>query len=342
MSSLEDQIRNIEAKLIEQEHRPIHVISNYVLRKKKWGKNDERYYSAKKALIWRLFFSPATLATSGGIIAILTLIILLHQNSLFTDQNKLIKNQNRFFQEQILLNEISRDITIMNSPDLTQEYKMQVISEYILNKKRLHHIRGNNKPRITGLNLSNLEFKNLDSVFNDVEFVDVRLTNTSFRNCNLSNVNFTNAIFNDTTLLNESGEFIHSKFINCDLKGSSFGPHDLTGFVFAYSNLSNINWSQAYTFYTIFYNNEGFNLGDDSLFGNDPDEESINHIKNWADQAILLPVEREKLAYEAFHQKLKLANNSESKAQIFVKKRLIVEYFKHVKKSYENFSLGVY
>lgn len=100
---LKDKIRKIEADLIEQEHRPIKVISNFLFRKKRWPKGDARRISSTKSLIWRLFFSPGTIAASGGIIAIATLFVFLQQNKIIQDQNSLITKQNESLINQLRL-----------------------------------------------------------------------------------------------------------------------------------------------------------------------------------------------------------------------------------------------
>jgi len=97
---LDDRLLDIEAKLLEQEHRPIQVIGNFFNRNK-WEKDDPRRSSVKKAIIWRLFFSPGVMAVAGGGIGILTLVALLWQNTLFKEQNQLIKTQNQSLIEQL-------------------------------------------------------------------------------------------------------------------------------------------------------------------------------------------------------------------------------------------------
>ncbi len=93
---LENELHRIEAELLEQEHRPFKLFWNFYKRKNDWGnQNDPRFIAVTKAIIWRFFASPTTIAiASGGIIGILTLFFLYRQDNHLENQNKLLKNQN--------------------------------------------------------------------------------------------------------------------------------------------------------------------------------------------------------------------------------------------------------
>jgi len=100
---IDKKLKFLESKIIEQEHRPTHLVLNYFRRKNKWPEDsDIRQKAATKAIIWRLFFSPTTLAVaSGGLMAFITIVFLIKQNSLLEIQNSRI-------QEQVYLEEASR------------------------------------------------------------------------------------------------------------------------------------------------------------------------------------------------------------------------------------------
>ncbi len=105
-----NRIIQLEANLLEQEHRPFHLISNYLNRKKKWSDlNDPRRKSVQRALIWRLFFSPTVLAIGGSsFIALITVFLMKNQNNIISKQNELIREQNRRIQIQANLEEAQR------------------------------------------------------------------------------------------------------------------------------------------------------------------------------------------------------------------------------------------
>ncbi|MEY8869544.1 hypothetical protein AB9K24_08555 [Meridianimaribacter flavus] len=91
MSKLD--IDRIEKELIEQEHRPIKVISNFLNRKSLYPNDLEKQKSTKKAILWNVFFSPGVVAGVGGMVALISLFVLIKQNSIMLEQNKLIDNQ---------------------------------------------------------------------------------------------------------------------------------------------------------------------------------------------------------------------------------------------------------
>ncbi|MCF2829401.1 MULTISPECIES: pentapeptide repeat-containing protein [unclassified Pseudoalteromonas] len=84
----------IEARLIEQEHRLIPVILNVIETRRKYEKSDSRRIAAVKALVWRLF-TPANAAVVGmGAVSFLGVWVAYQSNTLIKEQNKLIQTQN--------------------------------------------------------------------------------------------------------------------------------------------------------------------------------------------------------------------------------------------------------
>lgn len=108
--SLEERDIEIEAKLLEQEHRPTHLVLNYLKRKAKWpNESDPRRKAVSKAIIWRLFFSPAVLAFTGSsLLAWATLWFMNRQNSIIEVQTELLEEQNKKIEIQANLEEASR------------------------------------------------------------------------------------------------------------------------------------------------------------------------------------------------------------------------------------------
>lgn len=121
----------VEAKLLEQEHRPIHLALNYVRRKKKWpDEDDPRRKAAQKAIFLRLFFSPAVLtAGGGGLIALLTLFFLSRQNTIIEKQNELLTEQNKKIEIQANLEEAGR----RNNLVLLMDNILQQVGEELRN-----------------------------------------------------------------------------------------------------------------------------------------------------------------------------------------------------------------
>ena len=101
---IHDKIKKIEADLIEQEHRLIHIVTNFWNREERWPKHDDiRRAASKKAILWRLFCSPSTVVVSGGIIALISMFVLIDQNKIIEEQNIIISEQNANLIKQIRL-----------------------------------------------------------------------------------------------------------------------------------------------------------------------------------------------------------------------------------------------
>ena len=112
-----NKIIEIEAKILEQEHRPFSLIWNFINRKKRYNQNDPRRKAVTKAIIWRLFFSPTTIAfTLSGVLAYATLFFLAKQNDILENQNILIAQQiqlteaTRRSSQMIVLDGVLKDI----------------------------------------------------------------------------------------------------------------------------------------------------------------------------------------------------------------------------------------
>ncbi|NAS10592.1 hypothetical protein [Poritiphilus flavus] len=63
---LDQRLKHVETNLIEQEHRPIHVITNYLYRKKKWPDDEEQQLPAKRPLFGGYSFPLQSLPAQGG------------------------------------------------------------------------------------------------------------------------------------------------------------------------------------------------------------------------------------------------------------------------------------
>ncbi len=94
-NNLKDQIDEIDARLIEQEHRTVHVALNAY---KYFGKDvaPEKRKAAMRALFWRVFApytAAAILAGGGTLIAGLTAYFLHQQNQKLDAQTELLRRQ---------------------------------------------------------------------------------------------------------------------------------------------------------------------------------------------------------------------------------------------------------
>ncbi len=237
IEDLEKRLIKIEASLIEQEHRPIKVITNYLFRRKKWSKNDERVIASKKAIIWRLFFSPGVIAASGGVIAVFSLFILSFQLGEMRNQNKLIFDQNNFFRKQILNAEITSDKDVIYGQSGSFE-KANAVKNYIRN----YRLANNNDTLTVNLNgayLNHCDFSNEPKLFKNIDFTGATLGNVNFTGTDLSNSIFIEADFHYKEVGMATTLFTKTNLTNC-----TFSKNDFSFLVFDSVNFTNtiFNW----------------------------------------------------------------------------------------------------
>lgn len=90
--STEFSLVDIEARLIEQDHRLFQVAKNFIFRKK-WETHDPRRTAAISAVLWQVF-SPATAAIAGSTaVAIASLIFAVMQTRSISEQTQLMSKQ---------------------------------------------------------------------------------------------------------------------------------------------------------------------------------------------------------------------------------------------------------
>ncbi|MEM6721011.1 MAG: pentapeptide repeat-containing protein [Bacteroidota bacterium] len=128
----------IEAKLLEQEHRPPRLILNYINREKNYpNEDDPRRKAVQHAIIWRFFFSPAVLALGGStLLGAFTAFVLWYQTDIFNDQTIIFKEQTNIIQEQkSLLEEQNRKIEIQaRLEDANRRNNLVFLMDNVLNR----------------------------------------------------------------------------------------------------------------------------------------------------------------------------------------------------------------
>lgn len=248
---MKDQLDRIEKELIEQEHRPIKLISNFIDRKEKWPDDESKQRSAKKALIWRFFFSPAVIAVAGGGIALLTFAALVWQNII-------MKEQNEFLRQQLAAGDIAKYENIFLSNNETPTRRQYAVVNYLRLMRTIKNDGG--AIPLNGANLSGCVFKNYSSEFINVDFqetivdslvfVDSDLSMSSFgrvkKKDHLSPWGFAGCDLSNTVLDFEINDLPHLVIYNSDMSGAE------TSDILEVPNANRVSWSMI-------FNNEGFN-----------------------------------------------------------------------------------
>ncbi|MCD4654258.1 pentapeptide repeat-containing protein [bacterium] len=242
------EIAQLKADLLEQEHRLYYVLKAYFIDRKDWAKDDPRQLAVKKALIFRIIFSPTTVAAIGGILAILSLILLLHQNILIDKQNTLIKEQNRFFQNQILYDDIERHTKVVYGDSDTYPHGRKIISLRRLIYS-LRTINSNSDSKInlananlSGLDLSEMDLSNIDFTdtdFRGANFTDVNLKGSILIGCSLTPLNYSDSSFRG--VLHEAANgWVPSLFINTNIEAVDFSLATVDNAIFIDVNMKDV------------------------------------------------------------------------------------------------------
>lgn len=223
---IKDRIEAIESQLIEQEHRPFKIFTNYFINRTKWEKSDRRRTASLKALVYSIFFSPGMIAATGGVIAILTLLVLFWQNNIISDQNNLISNQNQFFQQQIKqqqgqyeLNRRTELMDILYKEDASPRIKSEALMEYIALEKSLIQAEIEDS-RFAVSSIENISLNEDNWETRRVNLTNALLSGITLRSQDLSFVNFTGAKMDNAHFVNVN--LNNSIIQNADLRKSEF------------------------------------------------------------------------------------------------------------------------
>jgi uncharacterized protein YjbI with pentapeptide repeats len=196
---IERRFQEMEAKLLEQEHRPWTAIRNFVLVAPQLPKGDARRKSIFLSLIWTLFFSPGGVAVTGGLLAAASLGLLFWQNNLMREGNKLILEQ---IQAEERTNLQSQRLSAVK--DLYGDTSAAIRSEAFLSlttiTKRLYELNPNNTHLINrelpeaNLRGTRLNYKETESFsFPKGQFQGARIETGVFKMCLFDEADFSGA-----------------------------------------------------------------------------------------------------------------------------------------------------
>ncbi len=255
-----DQVNRLvefETRLIAQEHRLFSVLQNFFVERPKWPPGDPRRDAAAKALLWCMFFSPTTIAVTGGLIGLATLAVLVWQNTLIVEQNAYFQTQLQQQQVQIQAqdrvatqSERTNAIHAIYGPQFSSNPRIKaeaVRSLVVIERSRINE----------GENVFASDYVNLhDADLRNIHIENFDLKKVSFRNSNLQS----------------------AVLAGIDLTGSAFRFSNLTRASFYSSNLSGTFWDSAILQDTDFSstNLEGANMVRADLRGAD-----LDGIENW-------------------------------------------------------------
>jgi hypothetical protein len=234
----------LEARFIEQEHRIVRVVQNYFDRKR-WPAEDPRRTAARNAVIWRILTPGTAAVAASGFVALATLIVLIWQTRLISEQNEFFKDQNQKLQLQIDqqgTQDTSRRRTEIIGvlyetqpgkeglePRANPRTRAEAVLEFVqLERARLKKLQGQAPAYQAELSLTQarLDGLNLDRAdLSDLVLVGAFLQNTSFSEAKLEGADLRAAMLVSTS-------FRRTNLRRANLEGSallqvSFGFSDL-------------------------------------------------------------------------------------------------------------------
>lgn len=189
--SYDEEIKALEARLIEQDHRPFRVIWTFFETRKE-PKSSRNRRAATVALVYNLFFSPTTLAAGGTIVGICTLVFLLWQTREMQAQTKIIQEANYATQLFEVIPRLYEPVGYGSDADRfkgkhSPADRRRAVEVYIDLRKTYKKPIDLSGALLDGkVRLSNLELENAD-------FSRAQLDGCVFHNCNLQGANFRNA-----------------------------------------------------------------------------------------------------------------------------------------------------
>jgi hypothetical protein len=226
MTELSDKDIQLEARLIEQEHRLFPVVANLV-RAKSYDNKDPRRIASIKALLHKILFGGTAALAFGGVIAWATLYYtsiqtdaLLHQNELMTRELELNRKN---IEEQRWIENLGRRtelLKVLYAPNVpgqsitvsSSRLKSEALVEYvelqdlIARKSKERFFTSGSVPRdaamykfginLTSVNMQGISISQIDfsrSVLHRANFQKAKLFSSSFVGVPLDWADFSNA-----------------------------------------------------------------------------------------------------------------------------------------------------
>jgi|GEM_PF-6249591 len=248
MSDIEERVDKLESLLVEQEHRPFKIIGNFI-EAYRGDKSEDFKKSAYKAFIYRLFFSPAVIASGGVVIGVLTLLLLYWQNEKFDEQNALILDQNKFFRQQILQNSVKSEFNLLYNDSINSNRKVISLKE-MLDYQKLYGDQGSNRVfYLDEVDFSYANFSIHDTISN-VDFSGSKLSECVFDSIVFINCTFEGiGVYPDDYFSTNSDKYLRISMINCTFIDCQIDLLTLLFCDISYSNIFGLRIIDNFTIY---------------------------------------------------------------------------------------------
>ncbi|HZF31819.1 MAG TPA: pentapeptide repeat-containing protein [Gammaproteobacteria bacterium] len=225
---VEARLVKLEARLIEQDHRFIPVVTAFLSSRRLLSAADPRREAAFRALLWSLFYSPATVAIGGSMVALITLGVLIWQNLLVREQNDYLRRQIDQQQVQIEAQQRIDNQTVRNTA-IEQIFGPQFASNPRVRAEAVRSLITVERARISqGSNTLPTEWVNLhEADLTDAWLESADLRKTSFRKSVLERSNLSAARLEEASIRHTNAR--KADFLGTDLQNANIAFSDLNG-----------------------------------------------------------------------------------------------------------------
>ncbi|MEM7235473.1 MAG: pentapeptide repeat-containing protein [Planctomycetota bacterium] len=248
----------IQAKFIEQEHRLVRIVLNF-LERGKYPDGDPRGPAARRAFVWRIF-SPGTAAVvGGGAVAIGSLIVLAIQTALIAEQNRYFQQQNSAIQAQIdqqSRQESSRrrtevianlyELDESDDPRYDPRTRIEAVREYVELERNHLLTTGDEGASLPRVSLSQVDLEGLNLArhdFRSVELVGADLQQSDFNGANLAGADLRASLFLLTNF--RGADLTEVNCEGCNLEQSQFADAVLAEAVLTSASVKGVTFFRA-------------------------------------------------------------------------------------------------
>ena len=191
---IENEIVRLEAMLIEQDHRLFKAIENFAKSRTDFEEGDPRRRAAIFALLHTILFSPAVIATGGGLAAALSIGILAYQSHLMRQQLTSSQDQWDLQHRTELLSILyekkkCKEQEKEKIDDVSQADGVVVVSSYEEDLCIASNARHRSE---SAMAFYKLELKRISASCNDVQSCRPNLQGMNLRHVELKNVDIQN------------------------------------------------------------------------------------------------------------------------------------------------------
>jgi uncharacterized protein YjbI with pentapeptide repeats len=215
-NNVDNRLKELEARIIEQEHRPISALRNF-FKRKRWANDDPRRTATSIALVWNFVFSPTAVATGGGLIALATLYFFYQQNQTMVQQLESQRAQDQLARRTLTIS------ALYSTPPANPRIRKEALSEFVHLERAAGRQLDLSGAQLGGMSISDENLSRI--VFDSAVMNSNQFSRILFTNCSFEAMQMNHAIFRDCNLANSKiirTVATNSFLLACNLSGAEF------------------------------------------------------------------------------------------------------------------------